>query len=171
MYILCISADKTAISAYKASAESYLSKPYHERDAGFDTYSVAATFTADERKLVSQQIKAAVWDTEKNIWRAYWLLPRSSISKTPLRMANSVGLIDAGYRGTIMGALHNTSPSTEYTLNANDRLFQIVSPDLLPWDDIHVVDSIPGNPTLRGAGGFGSTGLSASADAGATQFA
>ena len=39
----------------------------------------------------------------------YWLLPRSSISKTPLMMANSVGVIDSGYRGELMCAVRNMS--------------------------------------------------------------
>ena len=43
---------------------------------------------------------------------SYMLVPRSSISKTPLRMANSIGIIDAGYRGEIMAAVDNISKAT-----------------------------------------------------------
>ncbi len=39
----------------------------------------------------------------------YFLFPRSSISKTPLRMSNSVGIIDAGYRGHLMAKVDNLS--------------------------------------------------------------
>ena len=42
---------------------------------------------------------------EKNV--SYYLYPRSSIIKTPLRMSNSVGIIDAGYRGNIIGCVDN----------------------------------------------------------------
>ena len=38
---------------------------------------------------------------------SYFLYPRSSIIKTPLRMANSVGIIDAGYRGNIIACVDN----------------------------------------------------------------
>ena len=39
--------------------------------------------------------------------KAYYLFPRSSISKTPLRLANSIGLIDGGYRGELVGMVDN----------------------------------------------------------------
>ena len=41
-------------------------------------------------------------NNDKNI--GYYLYPRSSISKTPLILANSVGIIDSGYRGNIKAA-------------------------------------------------------------------
>ena len=38
------------------------------------------------------------------------MYPRSSIYKTPLRLANNTGIIDSGYRGNLMGAFDNISP-------------------------------------------------------------
>lgn len=161
MYILYIVPDAAAKAAYDAFSVAYLSKPYHERDAGFDLCSAATLIAPSSANLASekilQQVVAACYDTDRRIFRAYWMLPRSSISKTPLRLANSVGLIDAGYRGPIMAPVHNIH-NAPYTVNANDRLFQLATPDLLPWDEIRIVAEIPGGPTLRGAGGFGSTG-------------
>ena len=84
----------------------------------------------------------------------YYLYPRSSISKTPLRLANSVGIIDAGYRGNIMAKVDNIS-DTEYIIKKGDRLFQICMPDLRPFKV--VIDDVAID-TVRGAGGFGSTG-------------
>ncbi len=85
---------------------------------------------------------------------AYYLIPRSSISKTPLRMSNSIGLIDKGYRGHIMAKVDNLSDS-EYTINAGERLFQICLPSLKrPIIHFTKVDT----DTIRGTGGFGSTG-------------
>jgi dUTP pyrophosphatase len=87
---------------------------------------------------------------------SYYLYPRSSISKTPIRMANSVGIIDAGYRGQIIVALDLIDPTIDsYTIQKGTRLFQICSPTL---DPIHltVVDSL--SETSRGNDGFGSTG-------------
>ncbi len=85
---------------------------------------------------------------------AYYLIPRSSISKTPLRMSNSIGLIDKGYRGHIMAKVDNLSDS-EYTINAGERLFQICLPSLKrPIIHFTTVDT----DTIRGTGGFGSTG-------------
>ena len=85
---------------------------------------------------------------------AYYLYPRSSISKTPLRLSNSVGIIDAGYRGHIMAKVDNLSDEP-YIVKANDRLFQICMPDLR--SPVVVVGSVEKN-TERGSGGFGSTG-------------
>jgi len=159
MYILYIQPETPqAYALYKQQAAAYLATPYHERDAGFDLYCEAATIEpAPTAKKVGQQAKVAVYSTERSGFRAYWMMPRSSISKTPLRLANSIGLIDAGYRGTLIAALDNTS-LTSYTIQLNDRFFQVVNPELLPWDRIEVVDTIPGGTTLRGEGGFGSTG-------------
>jgi len=159
MYILYIQPENaSAAEFYKQQAAAYLAKPYGERDAGFDMYSEAASVDGTERaKKIGQQAKAAVFDTDRGHFRAYWMIPRSSISKTPLRVANSLGLIDAGYRGTLIAAVDNHA-STTYTVNLNDRLVQVANAELLPWNSIEVVDVIPGGETLRGVGGFGSTG-------------
>ena len=84
----------------------------------------------------------------------FFLLPRSSISKTPLRLANSVGLIDPTYRGTLMAALENTSGG-DITIHEGTRLMQVCLPSLLPFR-VEWADYLP--QTQRGAGGFGSTG-------------
>jgi len=85
---------------------------------------------------------------------SYYLYPRSSISKTPLRLSNSVGIIDAGYRGNIMAKVDNLADEA-YTIKTGDRLFQICMPDLK--GPVIVVGSVEKN-TERGTGGFGSTG-------------
>ena len=91
---------------------------------------------------------------EKNI--SYYLYPRSSISKTPIRMANSVGIIDAGYRGNIIVALDHINPKIpEFTIQKGTRLFQICGPTLEPIS-LEVVGSL--SDTERGNDGFGSTG-------------
>jgi dUTP pyrophosphatase len=145
---------------YRLIADAYLSKSLCERDAGLDTAaSEEVTGTSNTTVRLQLGIKAAAYDTRLKCFRAFWLLPRSSISKTPLRMANSVGLIDAGYRGPLMAAVDFKA---DYTINVGDRHFQIVAPDLLPWTAIHSVNELPGGATLRGEGGFGSTGESVS---------
>ncbi len=156
-YILYLLPTEGARGVYESAAAAYNARPYADRDAGFDLFS-AACATSGSGSRVQQQVVAAFWDSGLEIYRAYWMLPRSSISRTPLRLANSVGLIDAGYRGPIMAAVDGV-----YTVAENERLFQLASPDLLPWDEVRVVSAIPGGPTLRGAGGFGSTGTGTSA--------
>lgn len=165
MLVLYLVADNAAMKEmYVAAAAAYVAKPRRERDAGFDLFS-AETMAAECGIVykVPQSCKAAVYDPMIGGFRAYWMLPRSSISKTPLRMANSVGLIDAGYRGPLIAMVHNIT-DTAFPIHLGDRYFQIAGPELLPFERIEVVDEIPGGATLRGEGGFGSTGVSGVAD-------
>jgi dUTP pyrophosphatase len=94
-------------------------------------------------------------------YAAFLIVPRSSIGKTPLDLANSIGTIDAGYQGTLKVALRNYSQAP-YTVHRGESLFQLVRPDFAPTRMV-VVDG--GHPafsaaTARGKGGFGSTGNS-----------
>ena len=75
-------------------------------------------------------------------------------AKTPLRLSNSVGIIDAGYRGNIMAIVDNLS-SEDFVIEENTRLFQLCSPILGPIS-FEVVNNL--SETSRGSGGLGSTG-------------
>ena len=83
------------------------------------------------------------------------LFPRSSIGKnTWLRMANSVGVIDSDYRGTIHALYEDTWCGR--TVFAEDRIAQgIIVP--IPKVDFEEVEEL--STTERGEGGFGSTGV------------
>jgi len=94
----------------------------------------------------------------------YYMYPRSSTgSSTPLRLANSVGIIDAGYRGELMGYFNNVNLNYDYTVEKYQRLLQIVSanmtypicPELV--NDIKDLDCYISHNDRIGAG-FGSTG-------------
>jgi len=86
----------------------------------------------------------------------YWLLPRSSIYKTGHMMANSVGVIDSSYRGVLKAPVVAVAESAK-GFTAGERYFQIVAPDMGAIVEVVVVDELP--TSLRGEGGFGSTGL------------
>lgn len=83
------------------------------------------------------------------------LFIRSSIAtKRGLELANSVGVIDAHYRGELIVALKNEG-NEPVTIRKGERIAQLViSPILLPT--VEVVDEL--SETERGEGGFGSTG-------------
>jgi dUTP pyrophosphatase len=89
------------------------------------------------------------------------LVPRSSLSATPFRMANSIGLIDMGYRGDVKAKVDLISQrDDDYILVGGTRLFQICRGDFMPWDNVVIVqfeNELPAAPDNRGAGGFGST--------------
>jgi deoxyuridine 5'-triphosphate nucleotidohydrolase len=83
----------------------------------------------------------------------YMLVPRSSISKTPLRLANSIGIIDKNYRGNVMVKVDNISDK-DFLMEEGRCYFQIVSfSGNLP--EYKLVNKI--GETKRGEGGFGST--------------
>lgn len=87
---------------------------------------------------------------------SYLLLPRSSIIKTPLRLANSIGLIDAHYQNNICAFVDNIK-NVDYDVLKGTRLFQLVTPDLTPFKSLEVVKEFT-NPELNRKGGYGSTG-------------
>ena len=83
------------------------------------------------------------------------IFARSGLAtKKGLAPANKVGVIDADYRGEIMVALHNHS-SVPATVEGGERIAQIA---IVPFikADFSVVEEL--SDTVRGAGGFGSTG-------------
>lgn len=86
---------------------------------------------------------------------SYWLLPRSSLAKTPLRMANSIGLIDAGYTGELIACVDNVG-AEDYTIEPGTKLFQVAVATLDQFTT-SVVATL--GKTSRGSGGFGSTDM------------
>lgn len=163
----------------------------HFFDAGFDLFLPQNTvFDSTQVNKVDFKVKCCAeihhlsmnYDANNNYSRRYfsgfYVHPRSSLSKTSLRLANSTGIIDAGYRGNLIGMFdcitntNNSSSSSSsssggsaftndnYTLGQFTRLLQICGPSLMPIY-VEIVDSIEylGPNTSRGGGGFGSTGL------------
>lgn len=123
---------------------------FHVGDAGLDLFVIEQqTIEGGKTELINLGISCET--AEK---KPFFLMPRSSISKTPIRLCNSIGLIDAGYRGEIMAAVDNIKQE-DYTINAGQRLFQIVAMDGSPLS-FELVDQL--SSTSRGVGGFGSTG-------------
>ena len=123
---------------------------FHEGDAGLDLFII-------EKQVIkpgeTSRIKLGI-SCENMDQKPYLLMPRSSISKTPLRLCNAIGLIDAGYRGEIMAAVDNIKQES-YEVKKGQRLFQLVSMDGGPiyFDLVDILST-----SKRGEGGFGSTG-------------
>lgn len=88
---------------------------------------------------------------------AFNLHPRSSISKTPLMLANHTGIVDSGYRGSIIGAFRNLDTEDGFDVCKYSRLLQICHPSLCPIYVV-IVNAEELSRTERDAGAFGSTG-------------
>ena len=83
--------------------------------------------------------------------------PRSGLSlKTPLRVSNSPGTIDAGYRDEICVIMTNTSQAESFKIAKGERVAQFVL-QRVPKAVFKIVDSVANIGENRG-GGFGSTG-------------
>jgi dUTP pyrophosphatase len=111
---------------------------------------------------------AKLYTNGKARYTPFYTYSRSSISKTPLRLANNQGIIDAGYRGNLIGMFdclpaetQNDSDDKEFDwyMDKYSRLLQICAPGLVPIY-VNIVNSLEelGPTTSRGEGGFGSTG-------------
>ena len=124
----------------------------HPTDAGLDLAASEATHIAPGVvTLVPTGIAVAIPEGHVGI-----LAARSSLAtKKSMTLANGVGVIDPDYRGEILVPL--VSLRGMNTIPRGERIAQLVIvPCVIPTLD--VVPTLP--ETVRGAGGFGSTGVS-----------
>lgn len=145
---------------------SFINKTF--ADSGFDVLVPQQTIFATDidSKFIDMQIKCEMVYCEVDYDRlttcAFTTHPRSSISKTPLMLANHTGIIDSGYRGSLIGAFRWLRSSTyvlsQYVVDRYTRLLQICHPTLCPIYVV-LVDASDLSTSERGANGFGSTGL------------
>lgn len=124
-------------------------------NAGFDLFCPEDVIYANSLFKLDTQVVCSMYKPDGSPC-SYYMYPRSSVSKTNLRLANSVGIIDSGYRGNLIGVFDvkdNKINVEKYT-----RLLQICSPTLDPIN-VELVSSLDElGLTDRGSGGFGSTG-------------
>jgi len=151
------------LSIYTPNAE--LRALYQERknfstDAGVDLYIPhEVCIDGYQTALVDLEIKCKLEDAA-GVEHGYLLYSRSSIVKTPLLLANGVGVVDIGYRNTVKAALRNVAfdgSNASYTIAKHSRLVQIVAADMKPITVKIVEEDF--ETTSRGLGGFGSTGV------------
>jgi len=134
---------------------AYTTRQNHSDDSGVDLYSPQTIIVPpNSQAKIDFQINCEMLNGLD--YCGYLLVPRSSIVKTPLRMSNSIGIIDKNYRGNIMAFVDNISDQ-EFAIEKMGRYFQIVHPSLSPLQ-LELVQFNQLSTTERGAGGFGSTG-------------
>ena len=121
--------------------------------AGADLYACleeSVVIKAGETRLIKTGIAI-----ELPVGYGGFIYARSGLaSKRGLAPANKVGVVDCDYRGEVMVALHNHS-ETEAEVLPGERIAQLV---IAPYvtAEFDVVDTL--SDTVRGEGGFGSTG-------------
>ena len=121
--------------------------------AGADLYAAiedAVTIEANETKLIPTGLAMEIPTGYAGLVYA-----RSGLaSKRGLAPANKVGVIDSDYRGEVMVALHNHGTEAQ-AIEAGERIAQMV---IAPFITANFIESETLEDTVRGAGGFGSTG-------------
>ena len=121
--------------------------------AGADLYAVMdgpVTLAAGETALIHTGIAVEIPQGYVGL-----VCARSGLAtKRGLAPANKVGVIDADYRGEIMVALHNHG-SLHQTVDTGERIAQLV---LVPYLTAEYCEAKSLSDTVRGEGGFGSTG-------------
>lgn len=156
MFLLCANTDEVR-ELYPAGPQA---NP--RGDTGVDLcFPIDGEVSGGETVMLDLGVRA-VWLGPGGGPRAFFLMARSSLARTPLMLVNGVGLIDPGYRGTLKAAVWNRAP-TPYRYSRGDSLFQVAAADLstaefevLPPGDVRIATLF--GATVRGAGGFGSTG-------------
>ena len=126
----------------------------HDTDACFDLYN------AETEEVIIPPEGSAVFHTgiAVEIPAGYFapVFSRSGMGfNQDLRLANCVGIIDAGYRGEWMVKLVNDSDKYQRVIEPGDRIAQFT---ILPLLYIELVEVDELTDTDRGEGGFGSTG-------------
>jgi len=124
----------------------------HDTDACADVY--ASKDTIIPAHSISNKVPTGLKIALPEGWVAK-IAPRSSIgAKTGLRLSNSIGIIDADYRGEI-GVLYDNISDSDYEIKAGDRIAQVWVERVERFKPV-LVDILPA--TERGENGFGSTG-------------
>ncbi len=145
------------VSVKKLTADAVLPKKAKESDAGYDIVAIDdGTFTPEG--YVSYRTGLSISPP-----KGYHVLifPRSSISNYDLVLANSVGLVDNGYRGEIMvrfkpvDRIISSKDPVRKIYKKGDKIAQLVFEKTISFE-MQEVNSL--DDTDRGSGGFGSSG-------------
>lgn len=126
----------------------------HDGDAGMDLRSaIDAVIEPGERLLTPTGIAIAIPDGY-----AGFVQPRSGLAiKHGISLVNTPGLIDSKYRGEIKVILINLDKEQPFTISRNDKIAQLVVQKV---ENITFRVSEDLDETVRGADGFGSSGIS-----------
>lgn len=137
------------VNIKKLHADAVIPKYAKQGDAGLDLVATSREF--DEYGNVVYGTGLAI-----EVPQGYYaqLLPRSSISKYALVLANSLGVIDSGYRGELIVKFKPVAGSGG-TYALGDRIAQLI---ILPYPQINFVEVDNLSDSERGNGSFGSSG-------------
>jgi dUTP pyrophosphatase len=124
----------------------------HDDDAGYDLHAAEhATIAPGERASVGTGIAVEIPPGHAGL-----VVPRSGLAaRHGIAVVNAPGLIDSGYRGEVRVLLLNTDGRSEFAVEPGDRIAQLVIVAVAAPEPVEA-DAL--GESVRGAGGFGSTG-------------
>jgi dUTP pyrophosphatase len=136
----------------KLHEKAVIPKYAKESDAGMDLTATSIIKSDDEQVIYGTGIALEIPEGYVGL-----VFPRSSIRKTDLIMSNSVGVIDAGYRGEIQVTFNKKYYDDEANViyNIGDRVAQVI---ILPHPQITFLEVDELSDSERGADGHGSSG-------------
>ena len=143
----------TSLRVTKLRADAVLPSRAHDGDAGLDlTACETVTIGAGERATVGTGLAVEIPEGHAGL-----VTPRSGLAlRHGLSIVNAPGVIDAGYRGEVRVILLNTDREQAFTVEPGMRIAQLLVVPALVVDIVEVGDL---TETVRGEGGFGSSGL------------
>lgn len=155
------------VKVKKLHPDAIIPRYAKQGDAGLDLTAVSKSFDDNGNTVYDTGLAFEIPEGHVGL-----LFPRSSNSKTDLRLTNSVGVVDSGYRGSVMFKYRNDSysslniPNIKSYMEASqfsfgneyevgDRIGQLL---ILPYPQIELIEAEELSSTERGEGGYGSSG-------------
>ena len=138
------------IKIKKVHSDAVIPKYAKESDAGLDL--VATSIKENTSSQITYGLGIALEIPEGFVGLIF---PRSSIRNTELTLSNSVGVIDAGYRGELGATFNKSNGLDSIAYKVGERVCQImiIPHPIIEWKKVSELSD-----STRGAGGFGSTG-------------
>ena len=122
----------------------------HATDAGFDLYATSKTYDNDNNVVYGCGLAFEIPEGYMGL-----VFPRSSNAKKSLLLSNSVGVIDAGYRGEVTAKFKRLYPISQGEYAIGERFAQLI---VMPIPAVEFEEAEELSESERGVGGYGSSG-------------
>ena len=156
-YLACCEKTNAGDDACCANDDDAITYCYN---SGFDLFCPSNVDCTNINKyMLDHNISCSM--TYEGRYVGYYLYVRSSTPiKTPLRLANNVGIIDSGYRGIIKGCFDIIDTKSNFNFEKGNRYMQLCPPDIGKPMKVYIVDAFHnlGKKNNRNCDGFGSSG-------------
>lgn len=122
----------------------------HATDAGFDLYATSKTYDNDGNVVYGCGLAFEIPEGYMGL-----VFPRSSNANKLLLLSNSVGVIDAGYRGEVTAKFKRLYPISQGEYAIGERFAQLI---VMPIPAVEFEEAEELSESERGVGGYGSSG-------------